>query len=203
MDSLAWRWLILSPWNWLQASNVASSSVPAVSSSASPAASSIGTTALSGAPVSAASSLPTSIQGVSAVITPMRSDSRRSAGMVSQGPQVTSALDGGSSSQGMRTQNISSGLIRPPREAAQTSGIVGPNARAGVASAQQQAPPKVEQKAMEPANASSSAMMQIPSQGAHAQEQVSQPLLPLPSAEQKPEQSMAQVPTTSLSFFRL
>lgn len=177
---------------------MASSSVSAVSSSASPAASSIGTTALSGAPVSASSSLPTSIQGVSAVITPMRSDSRRSAGMASQGPQVGSAVDGGSSSQGLRTQNMSSGLIRAPREAAQSSGIVGPNARAGVGAAQQQAPPKVEQKAVEPANVASSAMMQTPSQGAPAQEQVSQPLLPLPSAEQKPQQPMAQVSSTSL-----
>lgn len=125
------------------------------------------------------------------MITPMRSDPRRSVGMVSQGPQASSV---GSLSQGLRSQSVSSGVIRPQSEAAQSSGMVGTSAKAGVAAAQQQAPPKVEQKAVEPVNVATSAMMQTLSQEAPAQEQVIQPLLPLPSAEKT-----QQVPTTSLS----
>jgi len=134
------------------------------------------------------------IQGVSAVITPMRSDPRRSIGMMSQGAQASLALDEGSSSQGLRMQSISSGLIRPQSEAAQSSGMLGTSTKAGVAAAQQQAPPKVEQKAVEPAKVATSAMMQTSSP---VQEHVSQPLLPLPSTEQT-QQATAQVRTTSL-----
>ncbi|KAG0613448.1 hypothetical protein M758_6G103300 [Ceratodon purpureus] len=165
---------------------------------ASPVATSIGTSASGsglGVPVSAASSLPSSMQGVSAVITPMRGDPRRGVGLVSQVPPVQG---GGSSSQGPHIQSIpnaasvsSGGLIRPQGEAAQSSGTAGTKTKSGVAGAQEQAAAKVEQKAVEPANAARSGVVLASSQGAPAQEQASQPLLPLPSAEQT-QQGTAQ-----------
>ena len=178
------------------------------STAASPVASSMGTTGSGsglGVPVSAASSLPSSIQGVSAVITPMRVDPRRSLGLVSQAPAASSVQGGGSSSQGLHTHSISGaggassgGSIRPQGEAAQLSGAAGTNTSTNTKSvapvAQEPAAAKVEQKAVEPVNAARSVVVPGPSQGAPVQEQASQPLLPLPSAEQT-QQGTAQVST--------
>ncbi|KAG0569622.1 hypothetical protein KC19_6G103100 [Ceratodon purpureus] len=187
----------LMPATTAPASSTVSPAVPTLSTqstTASPMASSIGATASGpglGVPVSAASSLPTSIQGVSAVITPMRGDPRRGVGMVSQAPPVSSGQSGASSSQGLHTHSIpsavgvsSGGLIRPQGEAAQSSGAAGTNSKSGAPSAQEQVAAKVEQKAVEPSNAARSGMLQTSSQVTPAQEQASQPLLPLPSAEQ-------------------
>lgn len=141
------------------------------------------------------------MQGVSAVITPMRGDPRRGVGMMSQAPQPPSIQGGGSSSQGLQTQSIPSaagaplgGLIRPQGEAAQSSETAGVITKAGAAGAQEQAAVKVEQKAVESANVGTLGVMQPSSQRVPAQEQVSQPLLALPSAE-RTQQAMAQVPS--------
>jgi hypothetical protein len=185
----------------------ASSTVPTRSirsTATSPVTSFVGTSASGsglGVSVLTATSLPSLIQGVSAVITPMRGDPRCGVIMVSQTPPVSSVQGGGSSSQGLHRQSIpsaagvsSGGLIRPQGEVAQSSGTAGTNTKSGAAGAQELAAAKVEQKLVEPPNAPTSGVVQASSQGAPAQKQACQPLLPLPSAEQT-QQGVAQVRT--------
>ena len=79
---------------------------------------------------------------------------------------------------------------------AQLSGATGTNTSTNTKLvalvAQKPATAKVEQKAVEPVNAARLVVVQGSSQGAPAQEQASQPLLPLPSAKQM-QQGTAQV----------
>ena len=184
-----------------------SPTVSSQSTAASPVTTSIVTTASGpglGVPVSAASSLPSSIQGVSAVITPMRGDPRRGMGLVLQAPSASSVQSGASSSQGLHTQSIpsaadvsSGSLIRPQGEAIQSSGTAVINTKSVAAGASEQVVSKVEQKSVEPANLARAGMVQALSQGAPAQEQLNQPLLPLPLAEQM-QQGTTQVHTKFL-----
>lgn len=187
---------------FLQASTAVSAPVSAVTTAATPVASSVGTTASApapGVPVSVASSLASSMQGVSAVITPVAKNPRRIAGSVPPASQPPSVHAVGSPSQGLHTPGVSTApvvssgaSIRPQSEAAQSSGTVAVAAKSGATVPQNQAPPKAEQKPAEPANVARLPVTQTSSQAAPSQEQVSQPLLPLPSAEQK-LQGMAQV----------
>lgn len=170
--------------------------VSSVSTTTTPAALSSGTPASASAsevPISATSSLPLSLQGVSAVITPVAKNPRRIVGNLSQTPQISSSQTVGSSSQGSQSTSsapsVSSGsLISPQNEAAQTSGIVATAAKRGTTVPQSQLVPDVELKPAEPANVERASSVQTSSQAAPPQEQLSQPLLPLPSVEQKQQQ---------------
>lgn len=192
----------------VQASSAVNAPVSAVTSAVStPVASSVGTTAsapASGVPVSVASSLASTMQGVSAVITPVAKNPRRIAGSVppaSQPPAV------GSPSQGLHTPSVpsapvvsSGALLRPQSEAAQSSGTVATATKSGATTVpQNQASSKVvEQKLVESGNAARLPVTQTSAQAAPSQEQLSHPLLPLPSAEQK-QQGVAQVRIISTS----
>ncbi|XP_024383387.1 protein decapping 5 isoform X2 [Physcomitrium patens] len=170
----------------------------AMSTVAAPVASSIGTTvsaSASGVPISAASSLPFSMQGVSAMITPVAKNPRRIVGSVSQVPSQQAV---GSFSQGLSTQSTSSAptlsseyLITPQIETAQSSESVASAAKPGPTIAQSQVAPKLEQKTAELAHVAITPVVQTSSQTATSQAQVSQPLLPLPTGEQK-QQATAQ-----------
>ncbi|XP_024383058.1 protein decapping 5 isoform X1 [Physcomitrium patens] len=170
--------------------------VSSVSTTTTPAALSSGTPASASAsevPISATFSLPLSLQGVSAVITPVAKNPRRIVGNLSQTPQISSSQTVGSSSQGSQSTSsapsVSSGsLISPQNEAAQTSGIVATAAKRGTTVPQSQLVPDVELKPAEPANVERASSVQTSSQAAPPQEQLSQPLLPLPSVEQKQQQ---------------
>ncbi|XP_024383059.1 protein decapping 5 isoform X2 [Physcomitrium patens] len=185
--------------------------VSSVSTTTTPAALSSGTPASASAsevPISATFSLPLSLQGVSAVITPVAKNPRRIVGNLSQTPQISSSQTVGSSSQGSQSTSsapsVSSGsLISPQNEAAQTSGIVATAAKRGTTVPQSQLVPDVELKPAEPANVERASSVQTSSQAAPPQEQLSQPLLPLPSVEQKQQRGHHGVPVGQRSRWQV
>lgn len=181
---------------YVQASTVMSSTAPTVTTAVTPLASSAGTAA-SASPSAVSVSAP--MQGVSVVITPVAKNPRRPVANVTQVPQAPSQTVGSSSNGSQSTSSatvVSSGsMVRPQSEAMQSSGIVATAAKSGAVVAQSQAPPKVRQKPADQENAARAPIVQTSSLAAPAQEQVSQPLLPLPPADQK-----QQVHSTTVVF---
>lgn len=187
---------------YVQASTVMSSTAPTVTTAVTPLASSAGTAASaspSAVSVSAPPSLSAPMQGVSVVITPVAKNPRRPVANVTQVPQAPSQTVGSSSNGSQSTSSatvVSSGsMVIPQSEAMQSSGIVATAAKSGAVVAQSQAPPKVRQKPADQENAARAPIVQTSSLAAPAQEQVSQPLLPLPPADQK-----QQVHSTTVVF---
>lgn len=197
-----------------QAPVVAAPPVSAAATQAAPAASSSATATsapTSSVPVSAATSLPSSVQGVSAVITPAAKNPRRIVGQVYQAAQPSVPQSVGSSSQGLTHSSstapaLSSGAaVRPQTATTQSSGVLAVPLKSSVSNMQNQAAPKLEQKATEPVKPAGqpiiSSPSQPPQQQQQQQQQVSQPLLPLPPAQQKHQPTMQVSLTPTLKLY--
>jgi protein LSM14 len=137
-------------------------------------------------PLSAATSLPSSLQGgVSAVITPAAKNPRRIVGSVYQSAQpLPQHTMGNSSTQspGMTSLPSTAAAVKSQTATTQLPGVLAAPSKAP-SSTSQQAPLMSEQKSDEPvklADQSLTSAAQPPQQ-----QQVTQPLLPLPPSQQK------------------